>query len=144
VEGAIPIGFRPRAEPLVPTAAAARGDTARALAERLLARDDDALARLAGVAGDDLLVVIGARDELPWIDGVVYLGKDPAAPSLLLPTALAPDVPAGLFERAILAHVKGAVPPIAVLCDPPVIAGTGAARPIRRRELLRFARGAAT
>ena len=134
----VPIAFRPRATPLAPAAVAGRGRAAIALASRLAARDDAALGRLSGVHAPGLLVVLGAEGELPWADGVVYLGRDPAAPSLLLPSALEPDVPAPLFERAILARAKKAAPPIAVLVDPPALAGVGVARPIRRSELAAF------
>jgi len=136
----LPVSFRPRATPLAPVAVAARGRAAAALATRLARRDDAGLARLSGVSGPGFLLVIGAAEDLPWIDGVVYLGKDPAAPSLLLPTALEPDVPAPLFERAVLGRASFAAPPIAVLVDPPALAGTGVARPVRRAELEAFLR----
>lgn len=123
-----------RAEPLAPRAVAGRGPIARALARRLLALDDERLGALRGVAGKDLLVAIGEPDALPWIDGVVYLGVDPAVPSLLLPTALTPTFPTLLYERALLASEIGP-PPIAVLPEPPLVAPIGAARPIARAEL---------
>jgi len=134
----LPVTFGPRASPLAPSAAAARGPAAVALARLLAARGDAALARLAGVSGPGLLLVIGAAADLPWVDGIVYLGKDPRAPSLLLPSALEPDVPASLFERAVLSRAAGVDAPNAVLVDPPALAGGGAARPIRRAELLAF------
>ena len=33
----------------------------------------------------DLPTMLGAAEALPWVDGVIYLGRDPRAPSLLLP-----------------------------------------------------------
>jgi hypothetical protein len=114
-------------------AAAARAAAAVALATRLLARDDDALRRLAGAAAPGLLVILGDAADLPWVDGIVYLGRDPGAPALLLPTALAPDVPAPLLERALLARGGGA--PLAVLLDPPALVPTGGARPLDRALL---------
>jgi hypothetical protein len=137
----VKVSFRPRVTPLAPLAAAARGPAAELLADRLRRRDDAALGRLAGVAGPGLLVVIGAEQDLPWVDGIVYLGKDPGAPSLLLPTTIEPDVPAPLFERAMIAQAGDGAPPLAVLIDPPAIVGTGAARPIRRAELSAFLEG---
>jgi hypothetical protein len=134
------VRFRPRAAPLAAVAAAARGPAAVALAARLLARDDAALAQLEGVAGPGLLLILGAAASLPWIDGVVYLGRDPAAPSLLLPTALEPDVPLPLFELAVLARAEGA--PIAVLVDPPALVLASAARPILRATLSAWVAGA--
>lgn len=135
----VSIAFRPRAVPLAPAAAAARGGAARALAERLLDRDDEALAKLAGVWAPGLILVMGEADLLPWVDGVVYLGRDPGAPALLLPTALSPDVPAPLLERAVRARADLAAP-IAVLADPPALVSAGGARAIERTRLLAFLR----
>jgi len=113
----VPARIRPawtaRAIPLPIAGAAAAGAAAHALGQRLAALDDDALHGLAAVAGADLLVVLGQG--VPWIDGIAYLGRDPAAPALLLPTALAPTVPAAVLERAVLARIGSAAPPVALL-----------------------------
>lgn len=135
----IPVVWRPRARPLAPVGAAARGRAARLLAERLLARSDEELARLEGVAGEDLLVVLGPSAELPWTDGAVYLGRDPEAPSLLLPTTREPSVPLPLLEQALVARalrVPGVAPPLAVFPDPLLLASTLEARPITRVMLM--------
>ncbi|MFS8071489.1 MAG: hypothetical protein ACMG6S_34395, partial [Byssovorax sp.] len=94
-----------------------------------------ALARLTGVAGPSLLIALGDGDALPWVDGVVYLGRDPRAPSLLVPTALAPNVPVALLERALLGRGEALAALLAVLVDPPALVGVGAARPIERAAL---------
>ena len=133
-EEEISVVWRPRRTPLDPIAVAARGSAARALAQRLLARDDEALARLNGAASRDLLVILGDSADLPWVDGAVYLGKDAAAPSLLLPTTREPSVPLPLVERAF-ARVAGAPPPFVVLLEPPRVASLEAARPILRGTL---------
>jgi hypothetical protein len=141
-EELISVQWRPRAAPLEPVGMAVRGAAAGVLAERLLARDDEALARLSGVAAPGLLVVLGDAGELPWVDGAVYLGRDAEAPALLLPTAHEPSVPLPLVERALLARSAGApglswsAPPYAVLVDPPLLASVQAARPIVRQVLL--------
>jgi len=116
---------------------AVRGDAVRALAQRLLARDDEALSRLSGVASPGLLVVLGETVDLPWVDGAVYLGRDADAPSLFLPTSREPTAPLPLVERALLARARtsGTSPPYAVLIDPPLLASTQAARPIVRPVL---------
>jgi hypothetical protein len=140
-EELIPVTWRPRPAPLDPVGLAVRGEAARTLARRLLARDDEALARLAGVAAPGLLVVLGDAADLPWVDGAVYLGRDADAPSLLLPTAREPSAPLPLVERALLARARTAgaaieaSPPYAVLVDPPLLASTLAARPIERPVL---------
>jgi hypothetical protein len=137
----IPLCWRLRAEPLDPVGMAVRGAAARTLARRLLARDDEALGRLSGVAAPDLLpdllMVLGEAADLPWVDGAVYLGRDAAAPSLLLPTTREPAVPLPLVERALLARARtsGTSPPYAVLVDPPLLASAQAARPILRPVL---------
>jgi hypothetical protein len=82
--------------------------------------------------------LIGAAEDLPWVDGALYLGRDGAAPSLLLPTTLEPDVPAPLLERAVLARARGSAPPIALLVDPPALVGAGMARAVGRAELRAF------
>lgn len=137
----IRVAWIPRDAPLVARAVAAVGAPARALADRLAALDDAALGALDAVAGGaardaagDVLVVLGAAAALPWVDGVVYLGRDDAAPELLLPTALAPSVPPGALALAIRGVVS--VPgPIAVLAAPPRLVPCGVARAIDRGRL---------
>jgi hypothetical protein len=88
------------------------------------------------VAADGVLVVVGASSELPWVDGVQYLGRDPRAPRLLLPTALEPaGMPIEVFEQAILAHAERLAPPLAVLALPPRVLSVAAALPIVRARL---------
>lgn len=107
-----------REPPLTPCAVAAQKDVARQLARRLLEFDPAALHRLAGVAGKTTLVLLGNETDLPWANGVIYLGQDPAAPSLLLPTWLEPIVPdAHLLERALHKRFPQSIRPLAVLPD---------------------------
>ena len=133
----VPIAWRPRSAPLEPVGMAARGEAARALARRLLARSDEDLARLTGVAGQDLILLLGDSALLPWVEGAAYLGRDARAPSLLLPTNREPTVPLPLVERALVlraGHLK-AEPPLAVLLDPPLLASALEARPLVRGRL---------
>lgn len=116
-----------RDEPLAPAVAVATGDTASALARRVLALNDEHRARLACAASADVFVVRG--EELPWVDGVAYLGVDPAAEGLLLPTTRRPDVPPDLFARAVYARFPHAARPLAVLESRRVLP-LGVARPI--------------
>jgi hypothetical protein len=62
------------------------------------------------LAGDDLLLLVGPGEALPWADGALYLGRDPAAPALLLPTMLAPSVPLELLERALRRRLAASGP----------------------------------
>jgi hypothetical protein len=105
----VPLTWRPRFPPLEPLAVLATGPCIAALLARLLQRDDAALARVSGVAGEDLVVIAGPAAELPWADGVSYLGRDPLAPSLLLPTLREPEVPAGLLQQALLRRLDAPV-----------------------------------
>ena len=63
------------------------------------------LSTLSVVATRDLIVLLGANDGLPWIDGARYCAPDPDAGNLWTPTHLAPALPtdlvqANLIERA--------------------------------------------
>jgi hypothetical protein len=84
-------------------------------------------------------VVLGAAAALPWCDGARYLGRDPEAPALYVPTAIGPDLPVSLVERAVL---RLAPAPVAVLPLEDRLVSVAAARPLARDALgkARFAR----
>jgi hypothetical protein len=124
----------PRLEALPVAALLAHGPTAVELARRLLRKPAAELGRWSGVGAPGLLVLLG--EGLPWIDGVRYLGREPDAPSLLVPTTLAPDVPAPLVERRLVSEGNRA--PI-VICDAPaVILSAAAARSVSAAGLERW------
>jgi hypothetical protein len=134
----VALGWRPRASPRAVTALAAEGSAAVALRMRLLALPDAALAGLRGVASGTRVVLLGEAALLPWIDGVIYLGRCPEAPTLTLPTAQDPSVPPGLLERALAARLRPLAPPFALW--PSLHGGTFAcslseARPVDRALL---------
>lgn len=131
------VTFLARAAALDAVAAAATGDTAQALAERLLLFTDDALAGLRGVAAPGLVAVMGETAALPWVDGIVYLGRDGDAPRLLMPTTLRPTLNAELFEEAIARHARG-TGPWAVLAAPPRVIPFGDAVAVERSHVLRW------
>jgi hypothetical protein len=83
--------------------------------------------------------LLGATDDLPWADGVSYLGVDPEAPSLLLPTTMTPQLPLALFERAVLRRASSGGP-FAVLANERRLVSTALARVVLRSEIERFAR----
>ena len=128
--------WRPRFTPLVPVGVAARGTAATRLANRLL-RAPDSLSHYKAVGAPGLLVVLGEETQLPWVDGVVYLGHDSQSPSLLFPTNLEPSVPAALLERS-LATVHNYAGPVALLLDPPSIVQLAEARTIARASLVKW------
>lgn len=112
---AIPIRWSARAVPLTPTAVVACGPVAARLADRLLTFADDLLLRLRGVAGRDLIVLTGESSDLPWLDGVDYLGRDPLAPGLYIPTTLEPTPSVVLLERALRRRAPQLAAPLALI-----------------------------
>ncbi len=127
---ALKVGWQDREPPLPPVAVCATGDAAVQLGRRLLREDPTVLSDLVGVGGPGLLCVAGSPDRLPWVDGVVYLGRDPAAPGVLLPTTMVPDVPVGLLARALLRKVEEH--PIVVLPRDRRVFTMASARPLDR------------
>jgi MoxR-vWA-beta-propeller ternary system protein len=125
----IPVTWQSRDHPLSAVAVTARGKAALALARRLLDLDVESLACLRGVAGEGFIMVIGEEESLPWVDGVIYLGRDPRAPSLLVPTTLEPSVPPALLERALAGRFPN-MSPLVVFADAPLVVPLGSARPV--------------
>lgn len=137
---AVALGWQPRAAPRAVTALAAAGPVAAALRLRLLALPDEALSELRGVASADWIVLLGAAPKLPWIDGLIYLGRCPEAPTLLLPTALDATVPIGLLERSLAARLAPLAPPFALwpsLRGQTLACSLAEARPLDRTLLAR-------
>jgi hypothetical protein len=133
--GTIPVTFVPHPDALEALAVIGVGPAARALGARLLAESDERLRKLRGVAGRGALVVLGPSDELPWADGVHYLGRHSSAPSLLLPTTLRPDVPLEVFEQAVLEREPRLLSPVCVIAAPPRLISVNDALPIERDKL---------
>jgi hypothetical protein len=80
----------------------ATGSAARSLAMKLL-NDPARLSTLRGVVSGDSLALTG--DELPWVDGAEYFGRERDTPWLLVPTTHAPSIPASWLEHAYRARV---------------------------------------
>jgi hypothetical protein len=130
----IPVTWQSRDEPLVASAVSASGEIALNLAHRLLDLDDEALASLKGVSGPEFLLIVGDEKSLPWVDGVTYLGRDPRAPSLLVPTTLEPSVHIALLERALADKFTG-MQPLAVVADAQLVVSLGSARPVAAQSV---------
>ena len=94
----VPLTWRRRDPPLSPSAVVARGDAvaglAAATAKRVVAG-----AELRVSASEGWLLVLGEPADLPWAEGVSYLGWDEG---LLLPTTRACHPPADLVRAALL------------------------------------------
>jgi hypothetical protein len=111
-------------EPPLPIAGAAGiGAVADALLAAVRAAPDPS--RWVGVAGDGVVVIVG--DAIPWVDGAIWLGRDPAAPGLLLPTT-SRVVVEGVDAAAWMASRLGLA---ALLPDARVVPLVGA-RPVER------------
>jgi hypothetical protein len=89
-------------------------EVAVTLVRKLLSAEGEALTKLQGVAAERLVFVSGESECLPWVDGVVYLGRDPRMPSILVPTTFEPDIPLDLFE-SLVDREFGQFSPFAVL-----------------------------
>ena len=133
---AVLFDWLPREPPLEPRAVVAEEEAAHRLAARLLERPDESLGSLQGVSGPGLLILLGPADDLPWVDGASYLGRDDSAPSLLLPTALRPSLPVALLERAVRRQFADAAPPVALLPGTARVVSVAPARAVDRKSLL--------
>ena len=103
------LGWHVRRRPLAADGVAGVGEVGKALARRLLVRPDAGSFR--GVAGETTLVLLG-RDP-PWTDGAVYLGREPGAPGLWVPTRLQLDLDASQVSRKL--RGMGLIGPVALL-----------------------------
>ena len=128
------INWIARDAPLLPAAVEAHGPASLRLARRLLQLPDESLAQLEGVVGKNLILVQGSEQQLPWVNGVQYLGVDPAAPFLLLPTNYRPSLPEALVQNALLKKI-GSNDRIAVLPSPLLLVPLNPARPVFRSVL---------
>lgn len=135
------LAWLPRERPLTPCAVAAQGEAARRLARRLLEYGNTELGQLQGVAERETLILRGEESVLPWVEGVIYLGQDMEAPALLLPTALRPDFPVGLLERALRAQFPTVAPPLAVLPGSLQVVSLATARTVARTSLSAWLEG---
>ena len=97
-----------RNEPLQPQAVVATGPAASKLARRLLQAPH--LPVLDWAASSGLIVLLGETANLPWVDGVRYLGRDPAEPRLYLPTSLEPSLPPEWIASALVRQFGLAAP----------------------------------
>lgn len=135
----VSIEWTKRHHPLRPEAVAARGAAATDLVRRTLELDPAQLGRLRGVGSPELVVLAGDHADLPWVDGVAYLGRPRGAPGLFIPTTLAPTVPESLLARAVT-HA-GIAAPVAVLVDRGTLVSLADALPLSRDVLEQWLAG---
>jgi hypothetical protein len=135
--------FFPCERPLAPVAMAVSRERTRALLDRWR-RDATGLEALRGLGAQSTLLIFGDADVLPWVDGAIYLGLHPDAPRLFVPTALIPDVPYGILERALFAHRPEASEPSALLLEPMRLVDASSPRPFDVASLERWLVGDGT
>lgn len=129
-----------REPPLPVQGVLARGDVMRALLTRLL-EDQGPLEALRGVISvgreAPTCVLLGDPEKLPWVDGVVYLGR-PAHTNLYLPTTRRAEITDALLER-VLGRALSERGPLAALPAPEgaLLFPLAAARPLTRDHLRR-------
>ena len=126
---------------MTPCAVVAQGEAAQRLARRLMELGEAELAQLQGVAERGTLLIRGEMDLLPWAEGVIYLGQDAEAPALLLPTALQPDFPVALLERAVRTQFPAVAPPVAVLPGTLQVISLAGTRTVARASLKAWQEG---
>jgi hypothetical protein len=126
------IHWQNRPDALSPCAVVAFDGAAISLAEKLLSFEDEKLHFLQGISAEQMILLTGESENLPWTNGAIYLGRDAQMPSLLLPTTLKPSCPLDLFERALNEKFRS-LSPFAVL--PEKIIPFGAAKPLSRPVL---------
>ena len=96
------MAWQARAIALVPAGLVAPATLAPALLPLLHSCSIKQLQALSVVATRDLMVLLGANQALPWIDGARYCAPDPQAPNLWTPTHLAPTLPADLVQTKLI------------------------------------------
>ncbi|PHV04346.1 hypothetical protein CSQ96_26455 [Janthinobacterium sp. BJB412] len=96
------MAWQARPTALTPAGLVAPGALAPALLTLLRQREAKQLSALSVLATRDLLVLLGANDALPWIDGARYCAPDPDARNLWTPTHLAPALPSDLVQANLL------------------------------------------
>lgn len=94
------LAWNHRSEALPPSGVVTAGAATRRLLVQLRALDAQAQSRLSAMATRDMLIVLGAGADLPWVDGARYCAPDPDVQTLWLPTTMAPVLPADLVRRS--------------------------------------------
>lgn len=124
--------------PPVPQGAVAFGNAAQALLARLQRMaEGDAPPTLRATAHHDALILLGAADALPWLDGVRYIAPRAEAPMLWLPTHRRPTLPLDLLATAMLhRHARS---PLLLWPAPSQLVPLDRARPVDAALLARIA-----
>lgn len=95
------VGWQNEPEPPFAQGVVGFGAVARRLFAAIEERPQSAQQSLMATANDDLLILTGPTQELPWVDGAQYIATRAEAQALWLPTAQRPTLPLDLLDRAI-------------------------------------------
>jgi hypothetical protein len=96
------MAWQTRAVALTPAGLVAPASMAPALLSLLRLGEAKQLSALSVVATRDIVVLLGANDVLPWLDGARYCAPDPDARNLWTPTHLAPALPVDLVQTNLI------------------------------------------
>lgn len=96
------MAWQTRPVALTPAGLVASGSLVSALLSLLRQCEAKQLSALSVVATRDLVVLLGANETLPWIDGARYCAPDPDARNLWTPTHLVPALPADLVQANLI------------------------------------------
>ncbi|WP_431685848.1 hypothetical protein [Hahella sp. NBU794] len=100
----IEIEWRRSEQPMQPGGLLARAEHRADCLRALLQLEPARQAALMGVAAASCIVIFGDETDLPWIPGVIYLGRAPSSPNLWWPTYLQPMTPPDLLQQAVRRH----------------------------------------
>jgi hypothetical protein len=96
------VAWQVRSSALTPAGMVVAGGLLPTLLAQLRQCNDVQLQALSVVATRDLLVLLGANEVLPWIDGARYCAASPQAPNLWQPTHLEPQWPVDLLQSNLI------------------------------------------
>lgn len=103
----------------LPAAAVAWQSAAQTLHAHLLALPEARQAALRMIASQDVLIVLGKNEDLPWFDGIAYAAPSRNEPELWLPTTRVPSVPQDLLYQALLGRFR--VHPLLLWPEPQLV-----------------------
>ncbi|MCP4220633.1 MAG: hypothetical protein GY765_38755 [bacterium] len=129
----IPIRWIPKEPPLPLHGLFAGGPALEPLVKRLLRCPEKDRLLLRGVCGEDFIVLLGPDSILPWVEGLIYLGRYKEAPGLYLPTLRVPAVDAALVVEAL--EAVGMKLPALLLEKPAIRISLAKMRPPARSRL---------
>lgn len=116
--------------------AVASGQSMKPLIHKLLDMSKEQFQLYSGIYAPDIMLIAGPN--LPWVDGIQYLGKHSEAPNLLLPTNLQCNVPLSILDKAVCQlEVE---PPIAILPKNNTVLSFRPALPLCSDKLLNLLR----